>query len=73
MPAGCDGILFSKSKYNKCGLCNTSNKRCRRVKGTVTDSSVSTNWKKNLILIVYLEEFFIRFRMIVTLCNLELI
>ena len=33
MPAGCDGILGSKAKYNKCGLCNTGNKHCRRVTG----------------------------------------
>ncbi|CAK8693253.1 unnamed protein product [Clavelina lepadiformis] len=33
MPAGCDGILGSKAKYNKCGICKGSKSECKKVRG----------------------------------------
>uniref|UniRef100_H2ZNU0 Peptidase M12B domain-containing protein n=1 Tax=Ciona savignyi TaxID=51511 RepID=H2ZNU0_CIOSA len=33
MPAGCDGILGSKARFSKCGVCGGRNSDCKRVRG----------------------------------------
>ncbi|XP_039254069.2 A disintegrin and metalloproteinase with thrombospondin motifs 4-like [Styela clava] len=33
MKAGCDGVLGSKTKFDRCGVCGGGNKHCKRVKG----------------------------------------
>jgi thrombospondin motif-containing protein 15 len=33
MPAGCDGVLGSKAKYSKCGVCKGDNADCKRIRG----------------------------------------
>jgi len=37
MQAGCDRVLGSKAKFNKCGVCRGSRKLCKRIKGKNND------------------------------------
>jgi len=44
LPAGCDRVLNSKKKVDKCGVCDGDNSSCRRFTGTFNETRFGYNY-----------------------------
>ena len=43
-PAGCDRVLNSNKKTDKCGVCDGDNSSCRRFSGTFNETMFGEAW-----------------------------